>query len=150
MFTLPTEHIDKQEEILPAEIIEEQQMSVQKFTSLFSSFSKSTFEKYKRNINVVINVNDAIETIKAENKKIFDVMNQILMNIIKYAPEGQATLNVYPKGKELVFQVVDMGLGISDQEKEEMIENGRLFAGLADNPDLDQKEAQFTFTLPVE
>lgn len=90
-------------------------------------------EKYKEkklNLKVYIDQNLPKKVI-CDEKKVMQILSNILSNAFKFTDNGRIELNVYPKkirskSVDIVFAIHDTGLGIAAQDLEQICEKFRL------------------------
>ena len=66
--------------------------------------------------NFVINVADDLPRVKADPDKLYQVLLNLVVNAIKYSPDGgPITVTVLPTDSRLLFEVADKGVGIKPE-----------------------------------
>jgi len=66
----------------------------------------------KSKISLAIKLPEELPQIKTDATKLRLILTNLLSNAIKFTEEGSVTLHVKDEGKDLVFEVIDTGIGI--------------------------------------
>jgi signal transduction histidine kinase len=75
----------------------------------------------KKNISIVLEIDEAIPTINVDSNKIEQVLNNLISNAIKYSNSGTSILVKISKNEnEICVSVTDQGLGIPSAEIEKL------------------------------
>ena len=87
-----------------------------------NSLSMVKTQAIKKNLQLILDVQNDLGDIQADERRLRQVLINLLSNAVKFTPDnGQVTLQVQPQyeEKQLIFQVIDTGIGISpaDQSK---------------------------------
>ncbi len=72
-----------------------------------------------RHLRVRTNL-DSRTACRADEQRLRQVLTNLLSNAIKYTPAGVIEVNTYVRGDNVVFEVVDSGLGISKDDMEKV------------------------------
>ncbi|HJX59610.1 MAG TPA: ATP-binding protein [Patescibacteria group bacterium] len=73
----------------------------------------------EKDIKLVLKIEDNIPSIDLDQKLVFNVYENLLVNSTKYSfPEGVITLAIYKEGEFLISAVEDHGVGIPTHEQE--------------------------------
>ena len=71
----------------------------------------------EKNIAFEINKHSTIpEIITTDNKKLHQILINILGNAVKFTEKGKVTLDIYSKNNDLYFEIKDTGIGISKKD----------------------------------
>ncbi len=63
------------------------------------------------------------EFINSDKQKIFQILTNVINNAVKFTDQGGVSLNVDYKIEEMIFEVVDTGIGISSEDYNKIFEN---------------------------
>ena len=71
----------------------------------------------EKNIGIIKNIEASIDNIYGEPSSIEEVLSNIILNAVKYSPEGKNILiNVTDKQEKVLIEVIDKGIGIPETE----------------------------------
>lgn len=78
-----------------------------------------------KNISVKIEVaNNIDEYLLFDNARVKQVLNNLISNAIKFTNnDGLITINILKKDNQLIFEIIDSGIGIAEDELESVFEN---------------------------
>jgi len=88
----------------------------------------SSIVPLSNNKNLEFIVNREINTrliIHADKDRVVQVLINLLGNAVKFTDEGQVTLNISCNEKELIFDVTDTGIGITEEDQKLVFEEFR-------------------------
>ncbi len=69
-----------------------------------------------------VTVPDDLSLMKADEHFLESILNHLVDNAIKYAPEGEVRLEAWEEGSEILLAVSDRGPGISLEQREQVFE----------------------------
>jgi signal transduction histidine kinase/CheY-like chemotaxis protein len=101
------------EDVLLEELIEEVSSSISPLVS-----NKNIEFKIKRDINTQI-------IIHADKDRLVQVLINLLGNAVKFTEDGEVTLHVSGNNEQLLFDVKDTGIGISEEDQKLVFEEFR-------------------------
>ncbi len=96
--------------------------------SLFTQFDAQREQLGKRNISLSyqMNLTDEESTIETDEIRLTQIINNLLLNALKFTEKGEITFGYSFKGhKHLLFNVKDTGIGIKDDKKAIIFERFR-------------------------
>jgi PAS domain S-box-containing protein len=77
----------------------------------------------KKGVSLKINIDKNVpETMISDRMRIKRVLFNLTSNALKFTPRGEVNIHVYKKGKKIMFEVKDTGIGIEKSEKEKIFE----------------------------
>jgi PAS domain S-box-containing protein len=77
----------------------------------------------EKDITLAFNLPPKLPVIKADRDKIMVALHNLLGNALKYTPKGgTVTVNVDVKGNQLLVDVADTGIGISEEDQEKIFD----------------------------
>lgn len=84
---------------------------------------KNTMQMLANNKKISLDINTKNEQIKqllikSDQEKVHQILLNLTSNAVKFTNEGSVTIEVEMHAAEVVFVVMDTGIGISDQDKE--------------------------------
>lgn len=90
------------------------------FNDLVSDYAPSAKEK---NIGLKFNIAPKLPTIKGDRDKISMALHNLISNALKYTPEdGSVTVNLSTNESQIVVEVIDTGIGLTDEDAEKVFE----------------------------
>jgi signal transduction histidine kinase/DNA-binding response OmpR family regulator len=101
------------EDVLLEDLIEEASSAIAPLAT-----NKNIEYKIKRDINTRI-------IIHADKDRILQVLINLLGNAVKFTEKGAVTLQVSGNAEELIFDVIDSGIGISEEDQKYIFEEFR-------------------------
>ena len=63
------------------------------------------------------------EFINSDKQKIFQILTNIINNAVKFTDQGGVTLNVDYQDNQMIFEIIDTGIGISQEDYDKIFEN---------------------------
>ncbi|MFQ5431005.1 MAG: ATP-binding protein [Nitrospinota bacterium] len=98
------------------------------------TFKAAEFNAEQKRIRLVYEAGDAPKAIRADNNKLYQVMNNLIGNAIKFSPENETiTVRSSSVNGTLKISVSDNGPGLSEEEQEAVFDRfkqvGRKHAG---------------------
>ena len=114
-------------EILEAtNLIRKEKLSKETFnikTMLTSCVDLSRFRAIEKYQELIISVDDSLGTISADKEKLHRAISNLLVNAIKFSPEGaNITITAEKKDNALFISVIDQGIGIPDDIKDKVFD----------------------------
>jgi signal transduction histidine kinase/CheY-like chemotaxis protein len=86
--------------------------------------SMSANSTHKKGIYFKINKSSTVpEFINSDKQKIFQIITNVINNAVKFTDQGGITFNIDYRDKQMVFEVIDTGIGISPEDYEKIFEN---------------------------
>jgi len=80
----------------------------------------------KKNIDLDLRIDEPMEALKQDARKIQQILYNLLSNAIKFTPEGgRVVVSAESKDDELVLTVADTGVGIAAEDQERIFEKFR-------------------------
>ena len=80
----------------------------------------------QKNIRLIVNKSDDVPNIiSSDQRKIHQILVNIMGNSAKFTEEGKIELNVYTLNDQLFFKITDTGIGISEQNIQVIFEEFR-------------------------
>jgi signal transduction histidine kinase/DNA-binding response OmpR family regulator/CHASE3 domain sensor protein len=73
-----------------------------------------------KDIKLEINIKNQIESFETDDLRLGQVLKNLISNAIKFTPKGTVTVNIFESNKKITFEVIDTGIGIS-QDKLQLI-----------------------------
>jgi PAS domain S-box-containing protein len=73
-----------------------------------------------RNLTLTLDVPEDLPEVFGDPGRVTQVLTNLLSNAYKYTPEGGATVQAYVDGPVLRVDVIDTGLGISEEDQERL------------------------------
>lgn len=96
--------------------------SVDKLLDVVSNIYKNN--THKKGIYFKINKSANVpEFINSDKQKIFQVLTNIINNAVKFTDQGGVTLVVDYENEDLIFKVIDTGIGIAADDYDKIFEN---------------------------
>ncbi len=79
---------------------------------------------HKKGLYFKINKSETVpEFINSDKQKIFQILTNVINNAIKFTDNGGVTLNVDYQDNQMIFEIIDTGIGISSEDYEKIFEN---------------------------
>jgi PAS domain S-box-containing protein len=75
-----------------------------------------------KEIEMVVDVKEKLQKIVADYHRVYQVINNLVSNSVKFTEKGEITLRAFAEGDEMVLQVEDTGIGISQEDLDEIFE----------------------------
>jgi PAS domain S-box-containing protein len=75
-----------------------------------------------KDVEMLIEADDKLPQMMADYHRVYQVVNNLVSNAVKFTEKGTITLRALAEGDEMVLQVVDTGIGISDEDLEVIFE----------------------------
>lgn len=79
----------------------------------------------KKNLELKHNIDPGLPKIHSDKRRLEQVLINLINNAIKFTEKGSITVNCYLKGDFLNIDVIDTGIGISEQDLETIFETFR-------------------------
>ncbi|MCZ7604397.1 MAG: response regulator [Melioribacteraceae bacterium] len=80
-------------------------------------------EANKRNLSIVINIEDNLPNLKADHGEITRIFTNIISNAVKYNKEnGTIKIDTHANGNYLITRISDTGIGLREEEKANMFQ----------------------------
>jgi signal transduction histidine kinase len=102
----------------PASTLELESIDVDKFTESLRDQVAPFLDK--RDQQLSLEVDQTVDSIRADEEKLFDIFVNLVMNAIKFSHDGQVIdLTVRPSGdneRYIDLEVLDRGIGITDED----------------------------------
>ncbi len=106
--------------------IEEKRLDLKPKPSDLVKLTRKSIEEFEtlaraKNCTILFEAEENIPQLNIDPLKIKQVINNLVSNAINYnKKKGVVKINIFRKGKEVVFCCKDKGIGISKKEKEEI------------------------------
>ncbi|MDX1471950.1 MAG: ATP-binding protein, partial [Flavobacteriaceae bacterium] len=71
------------------------------------------------------NIPSDLPLVNADEDKLIQVVINLLSNAVKFTNEGKVTINAYPDKGQIIVEVQDTGIGISEDDKNKVFEKFR-------------------------
>jgi signal transduction histidine kinase len=86
--------------------------------------SMSILEEKAREKNLEFNlkVDEKIDFCLADRRRLKQILVNLLSNAIKFTEVGSVTLKVTPQQEQIVFSVIDTGIGISESDRDKLFQ----------------------------
>ncbi|MCM8804786.1 MAG: ATP-binding protein [Candidatus Omnitrophica bacterium] len=106
------------ENIIALSSLELKKIDIEDFN--ISEVIKSVFELYKKkaeekNIQLLLNLPDS-QFFKGDKFRLEQAIINLVDNAIKFTEKGKVEINLYKKGKYVIIEVIDTGIGISKED----------------------------------
>ena len=75
-----------------------------------------------KDVEMVVEVKEKLQKIVADYHRIYQVINNLVSNSVKFTEKGEITLRAFTEGDEMVLQVEDTGIGISQEDLDAIFE----------------------------
>lgn len=75
-----------------------------------------------KDLNLVTELDPKLELLSSSKLYVREVLQNFITNSIKYTEKGSVTIAAYPKGKGVMFEVRDTGIGISKADQERVFD----------------------------
>lgn len=90
------------------------------FSALLESVINRMAETQGRNHKIITNIEKGLQ-LEGDRQSLVSLVSNLLDNAIKYTPTGgKIEIALYKKNKNLCLEISDTGIGISDDEKQEI------------------------------
>jgi PAS domain S-box-containing protein len=75
-----------------------------------------------KDVEMIVDADDSLPTIVADYHRVYQVVNNLVSNAAKFTEKGSITLRAAADGGEMVLQVIDTGIGISQEDLDAIFE----------------------------
>ena len=74
-------------------------------------------EAKSKNLKLILEIDNSIKNIKVDQRRIKQILMNLLSNGVKFTSKGSITLKVYSEHNHILFSVIDTGIGIDKNEQ---------------------------------
>jgi PAS domain S-box-containing protein len=75
-----------------------------------------------KDVELVVDAPEDLPTIVADERRVYQVINNLVSNAVKFTEKGSITMRAFEEGDEMVLQVEDTGLGIDKENLDAIFE----------------------------
>lgn len=85
----------------------------------------NSFNAKNKHINIYLDLDDKIDDFKFDNYKLYEVLDNLISNAIKFTQKGgEVRITSQKQDEKVVIQVIDNGLGLSDEDISKAFQRG--------------------------
>jgi signal transduction histidine kinase len=77
----------------------------------------------EKGVKLNVEISDGLPRIKGSASRLQQVITNLVNNAINYTPEGMITVRVQERGKDLLVEVIDTGIGIPPEDMPQLFED---------------------------